>query len=87
MRANGVAARRAGRLKFTNVVFNAVAAKGVQTVEQSNWVLHDVETDRTSKLLLQILKYFRRDVLLRRVRQTLTDDLSRFADHLVAGQI
>jgi len=87
MRTNRVAARRAGRLKFTDVVFNAVAAKGVQTVEQTNWVLHDVETDRTFKLLLQILKNSCRDILLRGVRQTLSYNLSRFADHLVAGQI
>ena len=74
-------------LELSNVVLDAITAKSVQTLKQSDGILHYVKAYWTLELLLQFIKHLLRYGLILWVRIDLWLDLSRLANHLVIIQI
>ena len=75
------------RLELSNVVLDAITAKSVQALKQSDRILHYIEAYWTLELLLQFIKHWLRYGLILWVRIDLWLDLSRLANHLVIIQI
>jgi hypothetical protein len=75
------------RLELSDIILDAITAKSVQALKQSDRILHYIEAYWTLELLLQFIKHWLRYGLILWVRIDLWLDLSRLANHLVIIQI